>query len=208
MHLVYIIIYQDSTDEIGCSVVNIDTSYNRFLSPPHSSPTQASKLSVNVSLTIHSINGFDPILSMYENQFTVVLKWYDGRLLYNNLRKPPKINAMRPNEYEQIWFPDFIFRNTKKKVKSLIDDNAALKVVRKGIGTLSGLDETENKYVFYGHENYIQYERFYSQDFECEYHLNWYPFDSQICYLDIKPSSGKNNKSQILSFLVQSDESW
>ena len=128
---------------------------------------------------------------MYENQFTVVLKWYDSRLLYNNLRLPPKINGMRPNEYEQIWFPNFIFRNTKKKVKSLMDENAALKVVRQGSGSLSGLEKTENKYVFHGDENYIEYERFYSQEFECEYHLNWYPFDSQICYLDIKPSSGK-----------------
>ena len=181
---------KDSTDEIGCSVVDIDTSYNRFLSPPNSAKTQASKLSVNVSLTIHSINGFDPILSMYENQFTVVLKWYDSRLLYNNLRQEPKINAMRPNEYAQIWFPNFIFRNTKKKVKSLMDENAALKVVRKGIGLLSGLDKTENKYVFDGSENYIEYERYYSQAFECEYFLHWYPFDSQMCYLDIKPSSG------------------
>ena len=178
---------KDFTDELGCSVVEIDTSYNRFLSPPHS----GSRLSVNVSLTIHSISGFDPILSIYENQFTVVLKWYDSRLLYNNLRLPPKINAMKPNEYEQIWFPYFIFRNTKSKVKSLVDENAVLKVVRNGSGSLSGLDKIENKYVFHGDENYIEYERFYAQDFECEYFLHWYPFDRQICYLEIRPSSGK-----------------
>ena len=71
-----------------------------------------------------------------------------------------------------------------------MDENAALKVVRKGIGLLSGLDKTENKYVFDGSENYIEYERYYSQAFECEYFLHWYPFDSQMCYLDIKPSSG------------------
>ena len=40
-----------------------------------------------------------------------------------------------------------------------MDENAALKVVRQGSGSLSGLEKTENKFVFHGDENYIEYEK-------------------------------------------------
>ena len=89
---------------------------------------------------------------------------------------------------ETIWFPNFVFENTKQKLSSLVDDKASLSVVKAGEGKLNGNQATENKLIFKGKENPIHYERFYSQVFECEFALHWYPFDTQVCYLDIQPS--------------------
>ena len=113
-------------------------------------------------------------------------------------RDSPDVNGLQPKEIATIWFPYFEFENTKQKLKSLIDDKASLSVLKVGGGELNERQDTENKLIFKGNENPILYERFYSLVFECEFSLHWYPFDTQICYLDIQPS--KDSK-KILKFI-------
>ena len=168
-------------------MIEIDPSYNKFLSP-----LSQEKLPVMISLRLHSISRLDPILSSYRAEFTVILSWRDSRLVYNNLRTESSMNYIRPEETQQIWFPDFYFDNTREKVKSSIDGKSALSVVRNGPGVLTSLQDTENKLIFSGEENFIQYERFFSEEFHCDFYLHWYPFDQQLCFIHIKPSS--NNK--------------
>ena len=178
---------KDFTDEIDCRVVEIDSSYNKFLSPPVEEGH--SKLSVLTSVSLHSVSSLDPILASYEAEFTVTLKWRDERLRFNNLRAESNMNSIRPAETDQIWFPEFYFDNTREKVKNIIDDSAVLRVLRNGSGVLSSSEDTENKLIFQGGENWLQYQRFYSQIFHCHFSLHWYPFDHQVCYLDIMPAS-------------------
>ena len=95
---------------------------------------------------------------------------------------------MRPAEAEKIWFPEFYFDNTREKVRNIIDDSAVLRVLRNGSGDLSSSEDTENKLIFRGGQNLLEYQRFYSQVFHCNFDLGWYPFDSQTCYIDIMPT--------------------
>ena len=178
---------KDFTDEIDCRVIEFDSSYNKFLSPPVEEGH--TKLSVLTSVSLHSVSSLDPILASYEAEFTVTLKWKDERLRFNNLRAESNMNPIRPAETEKIWFPEFYFDNTREKVKNIIDDSAVLRVLRNGSGSLSSSEDTENKLIFRGGENWLQYQRFYSQIFHCDFYLHWYPFDIQTCYLDIKPAS-------------------
>ena len=98
----------------------MDSSYNRFLSP---TPLEiGAKLRINVSMKIHSVDNFDPIAGSFASQFTLNLKWYDGRLEFNNLRTKPK--TIDPKEFLQIWFPYFKFDNTRTKKISLVDEKS------------------------------------------------------------------------------------
>ena len=106
-----------------------------------------------------------------------------------HFRYPPNLNSLQPEEIKKIWFPYFVFDNTNKKEFSLIDDKSSIKILKEGEGKVNGAQDTENKYIFKGDENSIQYKRFYSQEFECEFALHWYPFDTQNCHLDIVPST-------------------
>lgn len=180
---------KDSSDEQSCSVVDIDQSYNQFLTPPVSTTTALQRFQILSSVYVHALSSFDPNTGNFEMKFTMKLKWFDGRLQFNNLRSHPKINALKPSEMSKIWFPYFIFENTKKKKLNLIDNKASIKVLKMGKGKLSESYEAENKYVFSGFENYIEYQRFYSEEFECDYFFHWYPFDTQTCYLDVTATS-------------------
>ena len=165
-------------------MIETDPSYNKFLSP-----LSEEKLPVMISVRLHAISRLDPILASYRTEFTVTLRWRDSRLVYNNLRAESSMNYIRPEETEQIWFPDFYFDNTREKVKSSIDEKSVLRVVREGPGVLTTSQHTENKLIFTGKESFIEYARFYSEEFHCDFYLHWYPFDQQLCYIDIKPSS-------------------
>ena len=169
--------------------MEIDSSYNKFLTPPLPADAKSEKLTINSSVQLQSLDSFNSIEGKFSVKFRVVLQWFDGRLLFNNLRTPPDINTLQPNEVGEIWFPYFIFDNTNKKEISLLDTKSSLKVLKQGQGLLKGNEDTENKYVFDGFTNPIEYKRFYSQEFECQFSLHWYPFDTQTCYVDIIPSS-------------------
>ena len=157
----------DNSDEFQCSIVEMDSSYNRFLSPP---PLEVgAKLRVNVSVKIHSVDNFDTIAGSFASQFTLNLKWYDGRLEFNNLRIKPK--TIDPKEFLQIWFPYFKFDNTRTKEISLVDEKSYFKVFKEGKGELANGKDIENKYIFSGNHNPLSYGRFYSLDFECDFSL-------------------------------------
>ena len=49
--------------------------------------------------------------------------------------------------------------------------------------------ELENKLVYAGSDNSVVYQRYYSLLLDCQYTLHWYPFDTQVCHLDITPAS-------------------
>ena len=157
----------DNSDEFQCSVVEMDSSYNRFLSPPPL--VNGAKLKVNVSMKVHSVDNFNTIAGSFASQFTLYLKWYDARLGFNNLRTKPK--TIDPKEFLQIWFPYFKFDNTRTKTISLVDERSYFKVIKEGEGELANDKDTENKYIFSGNHNPLSYGRFYSLDFECDFSL-------------------------------------
>ena len=157
----------DNSDEFQCSVVEMDSSYNRYLSPP---PLEGrTKIMVNISMEVHSVDNFDPIAGSFAAQFTLNLKWYDGRLDFTNLRTKPK--TIDPKEFLLIWFPYFNFDNTRTKEISRVDEKSNFKVFKEGKGKLGSARELENKYIFSGNHNPISYGRFYSLEFECDFSL-------------------------------------
>ena len=126
---------------------------------------------MNVSVQIHSVDNFDPIAGSFATQFTLYLKWYDGRLRFNNLKAKPK--TIDPKEFLQIWFPYFKFDNTRTKEISLVDGRSLFKVIKEGKGELSNDKDIENIYIFDGNHNPLSYGRFYSLEFECDFSLRY-----------------------------------
>jgi len=182
---------QDKSDEEECRVVEMSQSYNKYLSPlpPNAEGEDPGKLPIYSSMAVHLLSSFDSITGSYRAEFTLELKWYDDRLSFNNLRSSPKVNQIQPEEEARLWFPAFVFENTKQKIPGLVDGKSSLKVVKGGAGYISGSTAVENKLVFSGKDNFIVYERFYSEVFDCSFHLHWYPFDTQVCYLDVEPDA-------------------
>ena len=88
---------------------------------------------------------------------------------------------MGPAEKRSIWFPAVVYANTKYELESIVDEKAKMMVERKGVGKSVDDTFTENRLLYSGHENPIHYKCLDNIKFECVYHLEWYPFDTQRC---------------------------
>ena len=136
-------------------------------------------------MNIHAFPYFNSVEGTFQSKFTLTLKWFDARVTFNNLRPSPAINKLKPLEVEELWSPQFRFETTETKEINVVDKLSSVNVLKMGEGQVSGIDDLENKYVYEGSENPIEYRRYYFKEFECEYSLHWYPFDKQFCYIDI-----------------------
>ena len=62
-------------------------------------------------------------------------------------------------------------------------------ISRQGKFTKSAQRFLDNIYIFEGSENPIQNQRIYEIEWICNYQIQWYPFDTQRCYMVFSPTS-------------------
>ena len=67
------------------------------------------------------------------------------------------------------------------------------------------MEKVENQQTFAGDENSITLSRFYNTRFICNYNMQWYPFDIQVCDLTLslkgKSSDFARLKTEVLQYL-------
>ena len=144
---------------------------------------------LNVTLGVDIIN----ILDIREVDQVLILKfnleeiWLDSRLQFFNLKEEFEMNTLTYDEKSNIWVATVIFSNTRDDLTSKNDEKAFAKVVRKLNlnGTLIGTDVNEDTLVYKGSENEIRINRVYYVEFICNYDMRYYPFDIQICAVDL-----------------------
>ena len=150
-------------------------------------------------MRIHNLQHFDPVTHGFDAEFTLDLEWFDSRVKFKNLRSKPDINELSFEEAKKIWFPHFVFDNTEHKEMDIIDEKAIFHVLKKGEGKRYKKYVLENKFVYEGKENYIEYQRNYAKHFDCHYQLHWYPFDTEECHIDIAPFGDLKNFIELVT---------
>ena len=61
-----------------------------------------------------------------------------------------------------------------------------LAVIKEGKFTRSGVQEVDEIEIFEGDENTLMMTQTYTLNFQCEYHLQKYPFDTQVKHCNLK----------------------
>ena len=102
------------------------------------------------------------------------------RLDYYNLKADSGLNALSPEEKQEIWVPKLVFSNTENRLGTLVDDDSTITIQRGGNYSIPDISDVENRHLYKGVENKITLSRFYNIRFLCYYSMNWYPFDLQV----------------------------
>ncbi|XP_023330915.1 glutamate-gated chloride channel alpha [Eurytemora carolleeae] len=110
-----------------------------------------------------------------------MMKWYDYRLSYFNLKTTKSSNALSESEIQKIWIPHIVFINTESNEATVIGKGTEVTVTREGNFTRSSSDVMEEINIFQGKENILEFQEVYTKTFKCEYELQMYPFDTQKC---------------------------
>ena len=88
---------------------------------------------------------------------------------------------MEDKDVNKIWIPKLIYRNNRDndRTRSELAESSIL-IRRDGNFTRTGLDIIDETEVFIGKENPIEMTQSYTKDFQCNYQLQHFPFDTQV----------------------------
>ena len=136
---------------------------------------------VNISIIIESIERIDVVKMSFSAKFKLIMEWFDAKITWNDLNDDKFLNIPSQNIVERLWVPVIIFVNTEMKSETTIDNKARIVVEKKGKYTLSPTQDMEEIAYYKGSENPIRYLRDFYLRFNCQFDLQSYPFDSQVC---------------------------
>ena len=189
---------RDDSDEMGCHLIVPKKSYNRKV-PPITSSGETDKtivpVQVKISIDLMKIIDMEEQDHKIDLQLQITLEWRETkRVAFHNLKKDKSMNALSKKEISELWLPRVFYDNTDMK-----------EVTREGIGwewpivvsvqregshdscgspssscSRSDEEEVDEIEIFEGGRNLIEMQQVYTIQFQCQYDLQYYPFDTQV----------------------------
>ena len=119
-----------------------------------------------------------------ELQFQINLEWKDNRISFNNLKKDPSLNALSEDDIKMLWLPLVVYTNTDQQETTRLgvewEWSTNVVVKREGDFTMSSFEMLDETQIFKGDENTLSMVQSYTHEFQCNYQLYKYPFDTQV----------------------------
>ena len=171
----------DASDEKQCSILKTFEGYNKILLPIPKENEESFIL--NISIFISNINSVDEVNGKLEIRMSVIRSWFNPQLRYLNLNRSESKNLLSDDDKKKMWIPYTVFQNLKdfKNTDRLdtvrISPNPEFKYKRGSKVNLM------NYRSFSGSENALKYEIELIGEWSCNFNVVWFPFDSQICFL-------------------------
>lgn len=172
----------DGTDEEDCKAFITFSGYNKFLVPPPIG--RESTLQINVSINIDEIITIDENDGYFKIKMTLVRRWFNTQLTYQNLKRNASKNTMSIEDIGRMWKPWSVLDNIEHAHELRVTDKAdIMTVIPHPEYRFERADRTslQNTRLFAGSENAISYQRQITVNYMCVYNMRWYPFDTQRC---------------------------
>ena len=84
---------------------------------------------------------------------------------------------------EKIWLPSLEFKITPNLAMTLRDNFLVVEVTPGNARLEDDLTKIHEEQIHKGSRNELKSTRIYNQMFECEYELQYFPFDKQVCQM-------------------------
>ena len=123
----------------------------------------------------------------FECGVVVMLKWRDVRLSYNNLFDG--YTTLDKEEVDKIWKPSLTLKNSLEYASITTNEKFLIQILKQNEGILKNEKSLYETISYDGKTNYIILTAEFDDHFGCSYQLHDYPFDSQVCTIDISSSS-------------------
>ena len=179
----------DFSDELRCQTAVVDLQNYRRNDPPIQS--QYDQVEVEVDLTLISIHEIREMEMKFTCKLELEVKWKDWRITFNHLKA--RGNVLSSQKAQSLWIPDLVFFNSRDSDEDDIDiesgKNQQISIKREGEGKWLDISNVMEEKVYKGKENSIVFNALYVNQFQCDYNLRKYPFDTQTCTIDLEVTS-------------------
>ena len=177
---------RDESDEVDCQLLMLKKGYNKRVPPIISTGENTfTKVLVGISLSLLKIVSMEEVQHKISLQFEIILEWRENRARYHNLKVKTNLNALTDANIRSLWLPYVLYSNTDMKEAVQLDDGVpptrtTILVAREGKFIRSDFDVTDEIEIFEGKDNRLSMYQTYTKRFQCQYHLQRYPFDTQV----------------------------
>ena len=211
---------EDESDELNCKTLywSKAAAYSKEIPPPppkgeeETNKTQGKQtnckiliqrisfaLLVTISATIMKILDIKELDGIWQPKVIFDMKWFDSRLLMQNLKDDIQLNVLATEERDLPWIPTVIFNNHKESARFLLDEKVSLVVRKEGEGYGNDYEDLDAAEIYQGTENPFLYSRIYSEELECDFDLRSYPFDTQACTIELRVPYSLETKVALLA---------
>ena len=195
------------SDEANCQLVSVPQGYSKITAPTFDNTP------VNVDVSINLINILD--VNILSNniafKFKIETSWVDSRLQFNNLKENYLDNLLLATDWSTIWVPVLEFTNTQSSdlTTQLPNDPYSFVMVNKtGKQLMDNRDDLNRIFKFEGKYGKIIKLSTYNLNFVCKFQLQYYPFDTQRCSINMAIYQPNRTMINLIpSQLFKSDES-
>ena len=139
------------------------------------------------------------------------------------MKEESSLNTLTDDDIKTIWLALVVYDNTDQKEVTRLGEygngewGTSVSVTRESNFTRSGDEEVDEAEIFEGSENRLTMDQMYTWEFQCNYQLQRYPFDSQVqdvkendvetatfswsqeCKIEMTVMRGKNKTVQLLA---------
>ena len=141
---------------------------------------------VDISALILKMGNFQDLTMSYTVKFVLIMKWHDNHLMYANLKQNFRENLIDDEKKNSIWIPPLTFNNSDGNVMVSVDEPSAKVFVEKtGKPTVASTSVIDETLYYSGHDNNVVFIAEYENAFHCNFELTCYPFDTQICAVEV-----------------------
>ncbi|XP_059081195.1 uncharacterized protein LOC131879020 [Tigriopus californicus] len=170
---------RDKSDELNCKIIQPDDTYIKQIVPVSS----GGQTQIQIQVSIHSIRNVEPMESKITFHFSAAFTWSDSRLKLADLSEEESRNVLSQIDLATIWIPQIILANTLSPIqqKRLETDIGFAKALNPGKWT--EITEATEAILFEGESSTISLKRDDLQEFQCNFDLQYYPFDTQTCHI-------------------------
>ncbi len=179
-------------DESNCSVLAISPAYDVLV------PVSSKQKLVNMSIELVLLNmlKMDPYESLITLQFESLIIWCDDRLQFRNLE--PGLTILSFEDWSNIWVPNFLIERTK-----YFEETRFMIIEKNSLVTVKIINESKFEHIISEHSEDFYYTgdnvkirkaNKYTVELICDFNWQAYPFDIQICKMEIKLISLKSEQ--------------
>ena len=96
------------------------------------------------------------------------------------------MNSLVDDDIKTLWLPLILYDNTNQKEVTRLGEYGngewmtLVTVTREGDFNRSEVDKVDEAEIFEGAENTLTMNQTYTWEFQCQYELQYYPFDTQV----------------------------
>ncbi len=170
----------DMSDEEDCDIFKISAHNYQVRQPPNDDTT------LNVEMILDEIGDFQELKSSNTVQFRLNMIWFEERLVFRNLEEQAESNVVPHKLREKLWLPTLYFANNDDLEQTEVDKKTTLSVHRLTIGLINDLEDLREDLLYPGNQNPFYLTRLYTVTFHCKFQLQKFPFDRQICPIQLR----------------------